>query len=98
MLALATSCGLATLHFAGAGYPNSAGGVVGLMLGGGLEKAMSFLGATLLLLAVWLGSVSLAPGCRGCASWTASACGSSKASRYLREQLSSDATSASAGK
>ncbi len=61
-LALASSCGLATLHFSGAGFPNSAGGIVGVLLGDGLEKAMSFLGATLLLLAVWLGSVSLATG------------------------------------
>ncbi|HEX9206734.1 MAG TPA: DNA translocase FtsK 4TM domain-containing protein [Steroidobacteraceae bacterium] len=61
-LALASSCGLATLHFSGAGYPNTAGGVVGTLLGEGLDRAMSFLGATLLLLAVWLGSVSLATG------------------------------------
>ncbi len=61
-LALASSCGLATLHFSGAGYPNSAGGVVGELLGEGLAHAMSFLGATLLLLSVWLGSVSLATG------------------------------------
>jgi S-DNA-T family DNA segregation ATPase FtsK/SpoIIIE len=32
------------------------------MLGEGLASAMSFLGATLLLLAVWLGSVSLFTG------------------------------------
>jgi S-DNA-T family DNA segregation ATPase FtsK/SpoIIIE len=61
-LALASSCGLATLHFSGVGFPNTAGGVVGSLLGEGLAQAMSFLGATLLLLAVWLGSVSLATG------------------------------------
>jgi DNA segregation ATPase FtsK/SpoIIIE, S-DNA-T family len=61
-LALASSCGLATLHFDGAGYPNTAGGVVGTLLGNGLEQSMSFLGATLLLLAVWFGSVALATG------------------------------------
>jgi S-DNA-T family DNA segregation ATPase FtsK/SpoIIIE len=66
-LALASSCALATLHFSAAGYPNSAGGVVGTLLGEGLADAMSFLGATLLLLAVWLGSVSLATG----VSWLA---------------------------
>ena len=59
VLTLVTSCGLASLHFAGAGFPNSAGGVLGSLVGGGLEEAMSFLGATLLLLALWLGSVSL---------------------------------------
>ncbi len=61
-LALASSCGLATLHFSGAGFPNTAGGVVGALLGEGLAGSMSFLGATLLLLSVWLGSVSLATG------------------------------------
>jgi DNA segregation ATPase FtsK/SpoIIIE, S-DNA-T family len=61
-LALASSCGLATLHFAGTGFPNTAGGVVGSLLGEGLAQSMSFLGATLLLLAVWLGSFSLATG------------------------------------
>ncbi|HEX5648537.1 MAG TPA: DNA translocase FtsK 4TM domain-containing protein [Steroidobacteraceae bacterium] len=61
-LALASSCALATLHFSGAGFPNTAGGVVGALLGDGLAQSMSFLGATLLLLAVWLGSVSLATG------------------------------------
>ena len=61
-LALATSCGLATLHFAGATLPNTAGGVLGALVGDGLASALSFLGATLLLLAVWLGSVSLFTG------------------------------------
>ena len=62
LLALASSCGLATLHFSPGDYPNTAGGVLGSMLGDGLASAMSFLGATLLLLAVWLGSVSLFTG------------------------------------
>ncbi|MDH5175628.1 MAG: DNA translocase FtsK 4TM domain-containing protein [Gammaproteobacteria bacterium] len=61
-LALVSSCGLATLHFSGAGFPNTAGGIVGKLLGEGLAGSMSFLGATLLLLSVWLGSVSLATG------------------------------------
>jgi len=61
-LALATSCGLATLHFAGGSLPNTAGGVLGALVGEGLASALSFLGATLLLLAVWLGSVSLFTG------------------------------------
>ncbi len=67
LLALLSSCGLATLHFSGSAYPNSAGGVVGSMLGDSLAAAMSFLGATLLLLAIWLGSVSLFTG----VSWIA---------------------------
>ncbi len=61
-LALATSCGLATLHFADGTLPNTAGGVLGALVGDGLASALSFLGATLLLLAVWLGSVSLFTG------------------------------------
>ena len=62
VLALASSCGLATLHFSGAAYPNTAGGVLGSLFGDGLASVMSFLGATLLLLAVWLASVSLCTG------------------------------------
>ncbi|RPH59942.1 MAG: DNA translocase FtsK, partial [Burkholderiales bacterium] len=61
-LALATSCGLATLHFTGGTLPNTAGGVLGSLVGDGLATALSFLGATLLLLAIWLGSVSLFTG------------------------------------
>jgi DNA segregation ATPase FtsK/SpoIIIE, S-DNA-T family len=66
-LALATSCGLATLHYAGGSLPSSAGGVLGALVGDGLASVMSFLGATLLLLAVWLASVSLFTG----VSWLA---------------------------
>jgi len=61
-LALATSCGLATLHFSGSSLPNTAGGVLGALVGDGLAAVLSFLGATLLLLALWLGSVSLFTG------------------------------------
>ncbi|RPI13438.1 MAG: DNA translocase FtsK [Lysobacterales bacterium] len=66
-LALATSCGLATLHFPAGTLPNTAGGVLGSLLGSGLASALSFLGATLLLLSLWLGSVSLVTG----VSWVA---------------------------
>jgi S-DNA-T family DNA segregation ATPase FtsK/SpoIIIE len=62
VLALASSCGLATLHFSGGSLPNTAGGLLGALVGDGLAKSLSFLGATLLLLAVWLGSVSLFTG------------------------------------
>ena len=62
VLALATSCGLATLHFAGGTLPNSAGGVLGALVGDGIASVLSLLGATLLLLAIWLGSVSLFTG------------------------------------
>ena len=62
VLALASSCGLATLHFSASGWPNTAGGVLGSLIGEGLVAAMSFLGTTLLLLAIWLASVSLFTG------------------------------------
>jgi S-DNA-T family DNA segregation ATPase FtsK/SpoIIIE len=63
VLTLATSCGLAALHWSGAALPNSAGGALGNLVGGdaghGLEHALSFLGATLLLLGLWLAGVAL---------------------------------------
>ena len=59
VLTLATSCGLATLHWNGAGLPSSAGGVLGSLVGNGLASAFSFLGATLLMLALWLAGISL---------------------------------------
>jgi S-DNA-T family DNA segregation ATPase FtsK/SpoIIIE len=58
-LTLVTSCGLATLHWSGSGLPNSAGGVLGELAGHGSARALSFLGATLLLLGVWLAGVAL---------------------------------------
>jgi len=59
VLTLATSCGLATLHWDGSGYPNTAGGVLGSLVGESLAAGMSYLGATLLMLGIWLASVSL---------------------------------------
>ena len=67
LVTLATSCGLATLHFSSTGLPHTAGGVFGDQLGGGLVSILSFLGATLLMLAVWLAGVSLFAG----VSWLA---------------------------
>jgi S-DNA-T family DNA segregation ATPase FtsK/SpoIIIE len=67
VVTLATSCGLATLHFSSAGLPHTAGGVLGDQLGTGLVAVFSFLGATLLMLAVWLAGVSLFAG----VSWLA---------------------------
>ena len=67
LVTLAATCGLATLHFSGAGLPETAGGVLGQLAGRGLESVLSFLGATLLLLAVWLAGVSLFTG----VSWLA---------------------------
>jgi len=56
---LATSCGLATLHFTGMDMPQSAGGAFGQAVGGSLASGLGILGGTLLLLALWLASVSL---------------------------------------
>jgi DNA segregation ATPase FtsK/SpoIIIE, S-DNA-T family len=64
---LATTCALATLHFAGNGLPETAGGILGQLTGFGLASMLSFLGATLLLLALWLAGVSLFTG----VSWLA---------------------------
>src|SRR4029453_5840279 len=59
VLTLAASAGLATLHFSSGRLPGTAGGVLGSLLGLNLAHALSFLGATLLLLALWLAGVSL---------------------------------------
>jgi DNA segregation ATPase FtsK/SpoIIIE, S-DNA-T family len=59
VLTLVTSCGLATLHWDGSALPNSAGGVLGELTGRGSAHGLSFLGATLLLLGLWLAGVAL---------------------------------------
>ena len=59
MLTLLTSCGLASLHWDGTGLPDTAGGVLGELVGTASERGLSFLGATLLLLGVWLAGVAL---------------------------------------
>jgi DNA segregation ATPase FtsK/SpoIIIE, S-DNA-T family len=56
---LLTSCGLANLHWDGSALPSSAGGVVGEFVGGRSQEALRFLGATLLLLALWFSGVAL---------------------------------------
>jgi S-DNA-T family DNA segregation ATPase FtsK/SpoIIIE len=66
-LAIATSSGLATLHFAQADLHETAGGLLGQGVGYGLEALLGLLGATVLLLVLWLGAVSLATG----VSWLA---------------------------
>ena len=59
VLTLSTSCALATLHWSGAGFPNSAGGVLGELVGRSSARGLSFLGATLLLLGLWFAGVAL---------------------------------------
>jgi len=67
ILMLAASCGLATLHFLVPGLRETAGGIVGQLVGAGLEQILGLLGATVLLLVIWLAAVSLATG----VSWLA---------------------------
>jgi S-DNA-T family DNA segregation ATPase FtsK/SpoIIIE len=61
-LMLFASCGLATLHWNPGMLRESAGGVVGQFIGGGLADNFNFLGATLFMLTAWMAGVSLAFG------------------------------------
>jgi S-DNA-T family DNA segregation ATPase FtsK/SpoIIIE len=56
---LVTSCALATLHFSPIGFRETAGGIVGQIVGGGMESVMKLLGASVLLFFLWLASLSL---------------------------------------
>ena len=56
---LVTSCALSTLHFSGAGFNETAGGVLGQLVGNQLEAVMKLLGASVLLFFLWMASVSL---------------------------------------
>ena len=67
VLTVATSCGLATLHFSASAMRETAGGILGQVVGFGLEQVLGLLGATVLLLVLWLAAVSLATG----VSWVA---------------------------
>ena len=62
VLLLATSCGLATLHVFAPDMRATAGGILGRLVGSGLEQVLGHLGATVLLLVLWIVSVSLATG------------------------------------
>ena len=59
MLLLITSCALSTLHFSGDFFRETAGGILGQVIGNYLESSMKLLGATTLLFFVWLASISL---------------------------------------
>jgi S-DNA-T family DNA segregation ATPase FtsK/SpoIIIE len=67
ILTVAASSGLATLHFSASALRESAGGILGQIVGFQLEHLLGLLGATVLLLVVWLAAVSLATG----VSWVA---------------------------
>ena len=56
---LITSCALSTLHFSPAGFNETAGGIVGQVVGNNLAEVMKLLGASVLLFFLWVASVSL---------------------------------------
>ncbi|MCP4406413.1 MAG: cell division protein FtsK [Gammaproteobacteria bacterium] len=61
-IVLGTGCGLATLHFTPGVLPLNAGGILGDLTGNGLVNAFSFIGTTLLLLALFLAGFTLFTG------------------------------------
>jgi S-DNA-T family DNA segregation ATPase FtsK/SpoIIIE len=79
LLLLIASCALATLHWHSLALRESAGGIVGSLVGSGLAGQIDFLGSTLFLLAAWMAGVALAFGVSwftiidrlGAASWAA---------------------------
>ncbi len=62
VLLLVASCALTTLHWQPGMLRQSAGGVVGSVVGEGLAAGLDFLGATLLMIAAWMAGLSLAFG------------------------------------
>jgi DNA segregation ATPase FtsK/SpoIIIE, S-DNA-T family len=60
VLMLAASCGLASLHWAPGELRQSAGGVLGQFVGQHLAHNLRVLGATLLLLGVWMAGLAVA--------------------------------------
>ncbi|MBT8088570.1 MAG: DNA translocase FtsK 4TM domain-containing protein [Gammaproteobacteria bacterium] len=56
---LVCSCALATLHFSPVGFNETAGGIVGQVVGNGLASVMKLLGASTLLFCLWVASISL---------------------------------------
>ncbi|MAF83499.1 MAG: hypothetical protein CL797_05290 [Chromatiales bacterium] len=62
VICLTSSSGLATLHFGAPVLPQSAGGALGDTFGMALTSGLGSLGATLILLSLWLASVSLFTG------------------------------------
>ena len=59
LLTLLTSCALATLHFSPVGFRETAGGIVGQVVGNNLAEVMKLLGASVLLFFIWIASLSL---------------------------------------
>ena len=59
ILLLISSSAIATLHFSAEGFNESAGGILGQLVGNNLASVMKLLGASTLLFFVWLASISL---------------------------------------
>ncbi|MGH8503437.1 MAG: DNA translocase FtsK [Gammaproteobacteria bacterium] len=62
VITLAAGCGLATLHVGADALPLNAGGILGDLVGHGLEGVFNFVGASLLLMALLLAGVTLFTG------------------------------------
>jgi S-DNA-T family DNA segregation ATPase FtsK/SpoIIIE len=62
LLLLICSCALAALHWSPGALRQSAGGVLGMAVGGALADGLKLLGATLLCLAGWAGAAAVAFG------------------------------------
>ncbi len=62
LLTLGSGCGLATLHFLSGDLPSFAGGILGDVVGNGFVDAFSEVGATLLLLALFLAGITIFTG------------------------------------
>jgi DNA segregation ATPase FtsK/SpoIIIE, S-DNA-T family len=79
VILLIASCALAALHWNSGAMPQGAGGVVGTATGHELESGLNILGATLMLLAVWMAGAAIAFGVSwltvmdrvGALTWTA---------------------------
>lgn len=56
---LVSSCALASLHFSPVGFRETAGGIIGQVVGGGMESLMKLLGASTFLFFLWIASVSV---------------------------------------
>lgn len=59
LLTLAAGCGLAALHFQPAFLPDTAGGVLGNIVGSGFLAVFNYVGATLLLLALFFAGITV---------------------------------------
>ena len=59
ILTLGAGCGLATLHFQSGFMPSFAGGIFGDLTGNGFVSVFSYVGATLLLLALFFAGITI---------------------------------------